>query len=151
MKIMDECIKRLDSCTEKTRKNGLSREEMEVEIFFVNKKNEELKIIEIDGCFVIDNLHKRCDFMVQHGIVNYYIELKSSGWGKAVMQIAASINMLNKKYFGNKKCQPIIVLANQTPRQKIIKLAREELDKLVGPGICEPLKIQNSPYDLPLS
>ncbi len=136
----------MTNCIEKTRKDGLSRWEEESEIIFVNKNNDELTIIEIDGCFVKGKINKRCDFMVQHEVINYYIELKAKKWKKAVVQIAKSINTLNKKNFGDKKCKAIIVRSNQVPKYKIIKRARAELKELLESDAHCPIIIKNSPY-----
>ncbi len=152
IKKVNERVKKLDGCTEKTTEDEKFREEEGVEIFFVNKNNEELKIIKIDDCVVTGNTHKRCDFMVQHGIINYYIELKNKGWKRAVEQIASAINLLNKDCFDGKKCQAIIVLANQASKVKIIQAATDELVRLVEEAdVCCPIIIRNTPYDLPLS
>ncbi len=141
----------MTNCIEKTTKDGEFRAEERSKIIFVNENNDELTIIEIDDCFVKGNIDKRCDFMVQHGVTNYYIELKAKKWRQAVIQIATSINTLNKRHFGDKKCQAIIVVANQTPRYKIRICARELLKELLESEVHCPLKIQNSPYPLPLS
>ncbi len=137
----------MNNCIEKTIKDGLSRWEEESEIIFVNKNNDELTIIKIDDCFVKGKVNKRCDFMVQHGVINYYIELKADRYiREAVIQIARSINTLNTKYFDDKRCKAIIVIANQIPRYKIIKRARAELKELLESNAHCPIIIKNSPY-----
>ncbi len=148
---MTDFVKRLNDCTEKTTKDGLSRKENRSKIFFVNKKNEELRIIKIDDCFVTGKDDKRCDFMVQHNGINYYIELKAKGWKKPVIQLATSINNLNEAFFDGKKCQPIIVLSRRTVKVNIKRRARKEFDKRVKQGICRRLEVEGSPYHLPLS
>ncbi len=142
----------MTNCIEKTTKDGEFRAEERSKIIFVNEKNEKLTIIKIDGCFVTGNANKRCDFMVQHGVINYYIELKVNRYiREAVVQIAKSINTLNEKHFDGKRCKAIIVVANQVPRRKVLMRARGVLKERLESEVHCPLKIQNSPYDLPLS
>ena len=62
----------------KIQKKLLSVKENNARLIFVNNNEDELKRIKIDKGLLpeTDSSTQRCDFMVQHGDINYYIELK---------------------------------------------------------------------------
>ncbi len=94
----------------KIQKKLLSVKENSARLIFVNNNEDELKRVKIDKGLLpeTDNSTQRCDFMVQHGDINYYIELKGTHYEEAFAQIARAIEMFNE-CFCYKECQPIIV------------------------------------------
>ncbi len=135
------------------QKNILSVKENKSRLIFVNNNEDELKRVKIDKGLLpeIDNSTQRCDFMVQHKRINYYIELKGVYYEEAFAQIARSIEMFNK-CFGCKECQPIIVVPLYYPMVNYqIVMAESGLNKHIKDKLCKKPIIEESPYCHPLS
>ena len=137
----------------KIQKKLLSVKENNARLIFVNNNEDELKRIKIDKGLLpeTDSSTQRCDFMVQHGDINYYIELKGTHYEEAFAQIARAIEMFNE-CFCYKECQPIIVVSKYYPMANYqMVMAESGLNKHINDGLCKQPIIEESPYCHPLS
>ncbi len=135
------------------KKNILSVKENKSRLIFVNNNEDELKRVKIDKGLLpeIDNSTQRCDFMIQHGNINYYVELKGTHYEEAFAQIARSIEMFNE-CFGCKECQPIIVVPLYHLMANYQTIMEDSgLNKHIADRRCKQPIIEESPYCLPLS
>ncbi len=144
-KVFDKCIKR-------TNEKRLSVCDVGTKLTFVNENQDELMRVKIDGCILLtSDPVLRCDFMVQHKEINYYVELKAIRYyKKACWQLAKSIEMFNK-CFGNKTCQPVVVtLRKKTPDIPQVDIAKSGLKDYIQKGFCEqPVSVKShSDWDL---
>ncbi|MGU9962773.1 MAG: hypothetical protein ACNYPD_01565 [Candidatus Halichondribacter symbioticus] len=101
-------------CIRQTQKRLIFARENKTRLIFVNKNADPLVKFDID-C-LLKQYHsappydfKRCDFIVQHKDINYYVELKTARYDGSFEQIASAIKNLNK-CFGDKKCKAIVVV-----------------------------------------
>ncbi len=145
--------KALNKCIEGNNEKELSVCDVKTKLTFVNNKQDVLILVRIDGCLIpeSDNSTKRCDFMVQHEDINYYVELKGMRhYKKACWQLTKSIEMFNK-CFGNKTCQPIIVtLRKRAPNIPHLDIARSGLENHIKAGVCKMLEMHISDDFYPL-
>ena len=104
-------------CKTTTKDEMVSVKGHDTELIFVNKNRDLLVKFDID-C-LLDEYHaappydfKRCDFIVQHKDINYYVELKTARYDGSLEQIASAIKNLNKCFDCNdcKKCKAIVVV-----------------------------------------
>ncbi len=141
-------------CIRKIKRKLIPVKENDTELIFVNKKEDELIRVKIDGCIFPkeDNSVQRCDFMVQHKDINYYVELKTGNPEGACNQIASAIKNLNK-CFGDNNCKAIIVVFFPIGTPFIIgfqdqfraEFKKSNLRKYVRQGICDAPEIIIAP------
>ena len=144
-------------CITSTKDEKLSVDAHDTELIFVNENCDPLVKFDID-C-LLDEYHaappynfKRCDFMVKHKDINYYIELKTGDYRGACNQIASAIKNLNE-CFGGEKCRAIVVvfLPNMTPfitdfqKEFQCEFRKSDLMQCVIDDICDAPKIETAP------
>ncbi len=141
-------------CIRKIKRKLIPVKEHDTELIFVNKKEDELIRVKIDGCIFPkeDNSVQRCDFMVQHKNTNYYVELKTGDYRGACNQIASAIKNLNE-CFGGEKCKAIVVvfLPNMSPfitdfqKKFQCEFRKSDLMQCVIDDICDAPEIEIAP------
>ncbi len=144
-------------CIASTKDESVSVKENDTELIFVNKNRDSVVKFDID-C-LLDEYHaappydfKRCDFMVKHKGINYYIELKTGDYRGACNQIASAIKNLNE-CFGGEKCKAIVVvfLPNMTPfitdfqKEFQCEFRKSDLMQCVIDDICDAPEIETAP------
>ena len=66
---------------------------------FINSKNRDLHHVKIDGCYILDQTKKKCDFLLldKQKKSAYFIELKGKDVKSAIEQIDSTIEEMKKE------------------------------------------------------
>jgi hypothetical protein len=81
-----------------------------------NPDRDEITIIKVDGCEIVDNATPRCDFAIDpHTDLEIYVELKGSDVKHAIEQLESTISIISSNpKLARKLC---IVVSTRVPRQ----------------------------------
>jgi hypothetical protein len=111
-----------------------------------NPNGKLVRKIQVDGCLITDNSHKRCDYMFEiEKPIRFviYLELKGSDIKKAYEQLVATIDLFIEAHRGIKKDCHIVAsrvpqsrARNPAIKNKNVKSTRSDINRKHRRSIC---------------
>lgn len=99
-------------CTEKRKDLNITFKERRSKVLFDNSSRKECLCIMVDGCQITNGT--RCDKLLICENNEYFIELKGSDVGHAIIQLESSIKLLSDKNANSR--QAYIISTNVSPK-----------------------------------
>jgi hypothetical protein len=109
-------MKRFPKCENYKTDKKISLEENKCKITFLNPNQDNILIVDVDGCAIDDNETLRCDYaLVPFDEIEIYVELKGSDISHAVKQLESTISLLSNNPQTIKKL--CFIISTRVPKQ----------------------------------
>jgi len=122
----------VNSCIQHHSKERFSISSKGKHVRFMNSRKLDVSEAIVDGCLIIEDDRRKCDYYVRTEDKIWLIELKGKAFEHAFSQIAETTTHL-RNHIKNRECIPVIVTLGRTPARATlfqITHVRENLSKM---------------------
>jgi len=122
-----------NECRKNTNQKIISVSENKRNFTIINTKQLRINIIRVDGCLIVDNSTKRCDYLFELEAMNevLYVELKGKNIVKAYEQLTATIKACSDEHNG--LLRKGFIVASRVPRSgPQIQILKKQMSKTLA-------------------